>query len=232
MRRGALALLVLLALGLAALAGSAGRARRAERLALASLLAQSGIERRHPEVAERVLRDPDLRRGRLAIARALLAESLDLGAYSRLPRREAVASAVRMGERLELAERLAAEALAERPAAWQAAMILGGARYRLWMLRGDGRLLARRDDWERPLRRAIAMAPAEDEPVRLLATALLEVWPSLAAGEQEEARGLLRRAFADPETFFRLIPLWLVAAGDRTEALALVPESTAAWRVL
>ena len=196
------------------------------------LLDSTGLSQRQPEIALAAARDPDATRARLAIARALLAESFDYRSFALLPLREAAEAAARVNERLELAREIAAQALARRPSAWQAAMILGGATYRLWSSRGDPRLLSDRGAWEGPLLAACRLAPGEDEPLRVLVVAWLEVWPSLSAARRSEALPTLRRAFQDPETFARCAGLWLAAAPTRDEAFALVPDDGRAWSVL
>jgi hypothetical protein len=62
--------------------------------------------------------------------------------------------------------------------------------------------------------------------------AWLEVWPTLATAERNDARINLRRAFQDPETFARCAELWLSAAPDRDETFALVPDESRAWSLL
>jgi hypothetical protein len=219
----------LAALVLAVLAVQGARSRAREAREIERLLADTGLARRQPDIAERVRRDPDAVRGRLGIARALLAESFDQKIFSRLPQREAIEEASRVGERLELARTLAEQAFPERPAAWQAPMIAGAATYRLWSMRGDPRLFSERAAWEGPLLAAAALAPGEDEPPRLLAWARLEIWPALSPAERQETRTLLRRAFAEPATFDRLATAWLDAAGDQEESFAMVPDGPGAW---
>jgi hypothetical protein len=205
---------------------------RAEHRRTLELLDATGLPQRQPEAALAATKDPDPVRARLAIARALLAESFDYGSFALLPPREAAEAAARVNERLELAREIAAQALARRPSAWQAAMILGGATHRLWSSRGDPRLLSDRGAWDGPLLAASRLAPGEDEPLRILAVAWLEVWPSLPVAKRNEAVTLLRRAFQDPETFARCAELWLAAASTREMALELVPDNAGAWSVL
>jgi hypothetical protein len=218
-----------LAVGLVLWSGLAGRAEHRRTL---ELLDATGLPRRQPEVALAATKEPDPVRARLAIARALLAESFDYRSFALLPLREAADAAARVNERLELAREIAAQALARRPSAWQAAMILGGATYRLWSSRGDPRLLSDSAAWEGPLLAASRLAPGEDEPLRVLAVAWLEVWPSLPAAKRNEAVTSLRRAFQDPETFARCAELWLAAASTREMAFELVPDTAGAWSVL
>jgi hypothetical protein len=225
-------LLVGVGVVLAMLAVRQQAGRVAETAAFLRELDATGMVRRQGDLARELVADPDPVRARLGLARALLAESFEFSAFSRLPQREAIEAVARVPERLETARRLAAAGLAARPAAWQGAMVLGGATYRLWALRGDGRLFTRRDEWSEPLRVAGRLAPAEDEPAHLLARVSLELWPTLAAADREAARALLRRAFVEPATFAALAELWIVAAGTLSAAEALVPPTAAAWATM
>ena len=219
-----------LVLAAAALHHQAGRA--AERAAFLRELDATGLARREVDVARDLIADPDPVRARLGLARALLAESYDFSAFSRLPQREAVDAVTRVPERLETARRLAAAGLAARPAAWQGALVLGGATYRLWAMRGDARLFTRRDEWAEPLRVAGRLAPAEDEPAHLLARISLELWPTLTSADRDAARSLLRRAFDEPATFAALADLWIAVAGTLSAAETLVPPTAAAWTTM
>lgn len=203
-----------------------------EHEAVAELLSETGLDERQPDVARDALRDPDPVFGRLVIARALVAESFDFAPFSQLSELDAIDAASRVCDRLELARDLAASALVQRPAAWQAAMIMGAATYRLWSLRGDPRLFTDRQAWERPLEVAEKLAPTEDEPVRFRALAYLEIWPALTAPEQATARTLIRRAFEDPDTYNLGVEAWLVDAGDRDTAFSLIPDDPKAWSLL
>ncbi len=206
--------------------------RRAADRDLDRLLGETGIERRQPDVALAARNDPDSWRARLTVARALLAEAFDPQPFGRLPQREGIEEASKVGERLEIARDLALRAWRERPAAWQAPMIAGGATYRLWSMRGDPRVVRERRSWENPIRAAARLAPGEEEPPRLLAWARLEVWPALGEQERRETREWLRVAFADARTFELLAPLWLAVAGSRAEAYALVPARPDAWALV
>jgi hypothetical protein len=175
------------------------------------LLAETGLARRAPEAAVAIDREPDPEMAELAIARALVAESLDYTSFRTLPLREAMEEVTKTGDRLELAERIASKILAHRPSSWEAAMVLGGARYMMLSRNADPRLIDDRESWERPR---------------------LEVWSILSDAEQRETRGQLRRVFADPSTFARLIPAWLEIASSPEDAFALVPDVPEAWRLI
>lgn len=196
-----------------------------------SLAKTTGLSARQPAVANDAFWDPDPLRSRLAVARGLLSEAYDPDAFSNLPARDAADAAARLDERLDIARAIAVDALVKVPVAWQAAMILGSATNRIWSFQGDPRLFTERQTWEAPLQAAARLAPGEDEPVRPLAVALLETWPLLPASRRDEARGTLRRAFADPETFRQCAPMWLAEA-DREEAFSLVPDSPWGWSVV
>lgn len=201
----------------------------AEAGALRELLTSTGLDRRHPELAETIRREPDTARARLAVARALVHEALDMSSFQNLPPREAALEAARVGERLELAERLALDVQRQRPAAWQAPMLVGAARYLGWSRRGDPRLFGQRASWERPLLAAVAAAPAEAEPLRLLAATRLELWPALAGADRAKAREILKLAFRDETTSRLFLPLWLKVAGSTEEALAVLPARSETW---
>lgn len=177
-----------------------------------------------PLFAAEVRREPDPMRGQLALARALLAAELDPRTAA-APRPEGLA-------RLAMARELAAAGVAARPAAWDAAMVLGGATYLGWAQTNDPRLLTAYRRWEDPLLAALALGPGKREPPRLLAAAYLELWPVVAAGKRALARRLLADGFRDPATFERLIGPWLEAEPNRAAAFALVPAEPRAWEHL
>ena len=227
--RGVVAILAVAVVGLSVKQAIEARARHRD---IEKLLAETGLATRQPETARLAATDPDPVRARLAVARALLAEAFDYRSFEALPPRDAAEAAARVNERLELAREIAAEALAARPGAWQAAMILGGATYRVWSSRGDRRVFSERSAWEEPLLAAARLAPGEAEPWRFLAVAWLEVWPTFTGVERREALAVLPRAFQDPETFARCAELWLSAAPDRAQAFSLVPDRSDTWSLL
>lgn len=226
---------LLCAIGALALLGLSVREemwRSSEAGALRRVLAETGLDRRQPELAGEIMREPDTARARLAVARALVHEALDMSSFLGLPPRQAALEAARVGERLELAERLALAAQRERPAAWQAPMLVGAARYLAWSRRGDPRLLAARADWEKPLAAAVGAAPAEAEPLRLLAATRLELWPLLQGADRAAAREILRLAFRDEATSRLFLPTWLKVAGSTEEALGVLPARSETWAAL
>jgi hypothetical protein len=172
-------------------------------------------------LAAEIRREPDLERARIAAARAVLGAELE-------PSRPAVRDAGI--SRLAAASNEAAAALAVRPAAWDAAMVLGAATYLDWSELRDPRLFQRYAAWEAPLETALALAPSRREPARFLAAAYLEVWPAMTPAKRAAARHVLATALADPEGFGGLLVPWLQAASSRDEAFSLVPDDPEAWR--
>ena len=174
--------------------------RAAEASSLRSLLASTGLDHRQPELAIAIQQEPDSARARLAVARALVNEALDMSSFLNLPPRQAALEAGRIGERLELAERLALAAQRERLAAW-----------------------------EKPLFDAVAAAPTEAEPIRFLAATRIELWPILEASDRAAASEVLRLAFRDEATSRLFLPTWLRVAGSTEEALAVLPGRSETW---
>lgn len=131
--------------------------------------------------------------------------------------------------RLERAAELAAQALAERPATWQAAMLLGAATYLARSAAQDPRLFTAYREWEAPLELALELAPGKPEPRRFLAVAYLELWPAVSEEKRRLGRNLIGEAFRDPTIFRRLAGIWLEVVTDRDEAFAAIPPDPAAW---
>lgn len=223
-----------LRLGLASLAAALAvvsfaehRSLRAERERLSAWLEQGGAV--DARMVRELAREPDvdglrLRAARMAFARETAAAArLDPSTHE--GRQEMRASAAR----LDQAARLAGEALAARPASWEAAMVLGGARYLSWSHARDSRLFTSAESWEEPLRAALRLAPVKREPVRFLAAAYLEIWPALSPAKRETARRLVAEVLRDPEELQRFLEPWLAAAGDRRTALSVIPPDPRAW---
>jgi hypothetical protein len=174
--------------------------------------------------------EPDPGRVELRAARAALGAELDPA--HRLPFSDRERQAAEPASRLDETARLAGRVLAERPAAWDAAMVLGTATYLSWSEARDGRLFTAAAAWERPLETAMTLAPGHDEPRRLLATAYLEIWPALSPAKRDRERQLLATVFRDPRVFESLVGPWLAAASSREEALAVVPPVPEVWSKL
>ncbi len=173
-------------------------------------------------------READPERARIRAARALLAVELD-PAHRAIAPDDGDDPAAQSAARLARGADLAAAALAARPAAWDAAMLLGATTYLGRAQARDPRLLARYREWEAPLAAALALAPSRDEPARFLAAAYLEIWPFLAPAKRAAAGTVLAAAFQDLDTFSRLSGPWFEVAPDREAAFALVPDDPAAW---
>lgn len=186
-----------------------------------------------PELAQRLASEPDPLRQRLLLARRLVTAEVDPERLADLTRGGApdLSSRARV-ERLELARRFALDVLRARPAAWDAAMLLGAATYLARSIDRDPRLFTDQRGWEGPLELAWELAPTEPETGRFLVTAYLELWPSLSDAKRRRARDLLAEAFADPATFGRLVGAWLSVAGNRREAFAAIPDEPHAWSTL
>jgi hypothetical protein len=228
--RRPLAVLVRAAIAAAALALAVvpllrQRALGARQEAMAAWLGRYGV------LVPAALRyEPDGGRVELRAARASLGAELDPSRQLPLEARERLpADAV---SRMAETAHLAGLALAQRPAAWDAAMVLGAATYLSWSQGRDGRLFTAAPAWERPLETAIALAPGHDEAARLLATAYLEIWPALSPAKRRRERELLAVVFRDPQVFARLVSPWLAVAPSREEAFAVVPPMPELWSKL
>jgi hypothetical protein len=183
-------------------------------------------------MADTISGEPDAVWSKITLAQVLLAEGYDQRWLNQLTPDEARQEIGRIDERLKLARRLAAGALEQRPANWEAAMVLGGTRFLEQIRAGDSKLVTEKDRWEGPLLYAVSMAPGKAAPLRLLASAYLSVWPALSTEEQTAARDVLGRAFRNTETFELLAEDWLRIARDSDDAYSLVPDEPAAWRAL
>lgn len=181
----------------------------------------------------RVGRETDSSWATLYAARALLDFSTEArpGAPRRSPS-PGLDSLARSIPALVEAERLANEALSQRPFNWQAALVLGESRYLAWLAALDPRLFTERDRWHGPLDHARRVAPRRTEPRELLADHLLSNWSQLSPSTRSEARDLVRQCFEREPCFKRLIPLWLQASGDDDGALDVLPSRPGPWRIL
>jgi hypothetical protein len=213
------------ALALAVLAVQHQRALAARQEEMAAWLTRGGVAVPLP-----LRYEPDTGRVELRAARASLGAELDPAWHLLVEGRDRQPAEI--VARLEETARLAGHVLAERPAAWDAAMVEGTATYLTWSQAHDGRLFTAAAAWERPLEAAIALAPGHDEAARLLATAYLEIWPALSPAKRMRERQLLASVFRDPKVFAKLIGPWLAAAPSREEAFAIVPPVPELWSTL
>lgn len=219
----------LAALGIALALGTGLRygGLRTERDAHAARLEGSGIPL-DPRVRRELFREPEPEGVRLRAARAVLAgemaQAATLDPSSPDGREEMLASS----RRLEEAARQAGEVLADRPASWEAAMVLGAGTYMSRSFARDSRLFTAAHEWEEPLQAARRLAPAKREPTRFLAAAYLEIWPALSPPKRELTRELVTEMFRHPEDLTLLLGPWL-AAVDPPEALSVIPPDPKAW---
>ena len=192
-----------------------------------TLGAEAEHERPDGALARRVQSEVDPDVAALLVARSIVSRELD-------PERRAP-SAVddRTTERLARlasARETAIEVLERRPANWQATMILGATRYLIWVIERDTKLFSRAPEWERPLERAIVLAPGQVEPRRFLAAAYLDTWPALSDAKRERASALVRDALTDPDSFKLLIGAWLRV--DTPNRFEVIPDQPWAWTSL
>src|SRR4029077_11535287 len=206
--------LTAVALGLATLAEH--RALEAARSAAEDWLERAGVTRDVSALSREA--DPD--GVRLRAARAVLAAELDPAPRRRSsPAQAARDPAARMADDA----RAGREALARRPASWEAALVAGAATYLDWAQARDPRLFTAYRQWEAPLGAALRLAPAKREPARFLAAAYLEIWPVLSPRKREVARGLLTEIFREPDDLARLLDPRLDTEADQREALRRSP---------
>jgi hypothetical protein len=224
------ALLALAAIGLCAAAAFEAGTWRAEQHRLTAYLADAAPlvlpERLEAEVA----RESDPARARLRTARGVFAAEFGRRPPDLPPGSPAaVADAAASASRLAAAAQLAAESFAERPAAWEAPLVIGGATYLARLRTEDDRLIRSYRDWEAPLLAARSLAPGRFEPEIVLAHAYARLWPVLSPEKRRFALGLIRRGLADPYARQDLLPAWLAVAGDRKLAFAPIPDDSDAW---
>ncbi|HEX9731966.1 MAG TPA: hypothetical protein VGG06_08245 [Thermoanaerobaculia bacterium] len=232
LRRLARLALAAACLALAAAALLEYRGWRRERDELVALLREAGLAT--SGAIEQIRAERTSHHARIVAARALVYDVLETPDRRppdrRPPDRRPPDRRPPASDRLPQAAALARQALRAQAGSWQAAMLLGAATYLEWSLGRDRRLYTEHAAWERPLRQALDQAPGQLEPRRFLAAAYLEVWPALSPRKRELTRELLAEAFRyDRLAFSTLAPVWLATAGDLDEALAIVPDRTAAW---
>lgn len=210
-----------------------------DRLRVLALLRTGSLDLLPAQVAEDLRRERDPVWRRLRLARTLVNAEMDpafphAGDFGRGPgdAPESLATSTPASgslDRLTLARELAAEALAERPAVWQASMLLGAATYLHRSRARDPKLVTAYRDWETPLELALDLGPGKAEPGRFLAVAYLELWPVVSEEKRRTARALMTDAFRNPGIFQRLAGVWLTAVEDRREAFAPIPPEPEAW---
>ena len=218
------------AAALAALSVAEYLAWRASHRRLTVLAADAGLTQALPQLEIELRRQTIPARAATLLAWQLLAYELDGRRLLELPAGERAAELHRGIDRLRLAHRLARSVLPRQPASWQAATVLGAARYFEAERAGsrENALAA----WRDPLRAATQLAPGHPEPARLLASAYLSRWSSLTAAERSELRPVLARALEDVTSFELLIPTWVRLAPSMTEMMEPIPDRPAAWERL
>lgn len=131
--------------------------------------------------------------------------------------------------RLAETARRAGAVLADNPASWEAAMVLGAATYLSESQARDSRLFTGHERWEEPLQAAQRLAPSKLEPARFLTAAYLEIWPALSPPKREITQRLVSEMLRNPDDLDLILGHWLDAAGDRRTALSAVPADPHAW---
>ncbi len=204
---------------------------RSELGRLETLARETGILDRRPDLLAQLEHEADPTRAALRLARALLADELDQTWIESLPETDRDAERVRGLARLDAAFELGEAVLAERPASWEALMVVGGSNYLRFSRRRDPSL--RQDElWLGPLQAAHELAPTQNEPLRLLAATYLGRWSVLSTEERAQASEILKEAFVDPVSFDLLATSWLRVAPSLAQALSLVPDRPAQWSLL
>ena len=224
--------LVRLGIGLVALTAGAFAvtsylSAQKQRKDLLALWTDSGIKARHPTAFQAAARLSNTNRHRLALARALVSDSLDLGRLASLTPEEASVEAVRIQERLDLAQDLARTVVTEEPSSWESETVLGGVHF-LTQLAIQSPTQRRPDLWQQPLERARYLAPNQIEPQRFLAASYLTRWYLLSDDERRLAQDLLRKVLVDPESLRLLLPAWMAIA-DKGQLFPTLPDSPIAW---
>lgn len=207
----------------AALVADFAREDRESRSALVTRGHDAGLTGRHlAEAAAAIRREHDPFERQIVLARVLFAMRETPGAARLQPR---------LG-RLDASEALAREALAGLPASWEAASLLGSARFESLQLRRDTRLFSQAERWEIPLFAAVARSSGSPLVERLLAAAYLEVWPAMSEGRRSQAAETLRRSFTQGPFVTRHLESWVKVAGSYDLAAELLPQTAQIARSL
>ncbi|MDH3745338.1 MAG: hypothetical protein OES47_09580 [Acidobacteriota bacterium] len=199
---------------------------------LETLMTAGGASERSPEATSDVRNEPDSARAELRAARLLIADELDQTWRAELSPRERQENREQRGERLAAIQEIAARNLESQAASWQAAMILGAARYLNAARAGRAAGSAERSAWQAPLALAERLGPGKPEPTRFLAAAALSDWSRLGVAGREQAIEVLRRAFEDRETLELLLEAWMRRAPSEAVAVETVPDRVQTWVLL
>jgi hypothetical protein len=219
----------LAALGIVLAVVAVGRfwALSGEQEALTDRLAAAGpVDAR---LERELAREADVDGLRVRAAHASLVREMSLVGAAEPTTPEGRAELRQSAARLDETARLAAGALARRPASWEAAMVLGAATYLSRSAARDSRLFTAHEEWEEPLAAALRLAPTKREPVRFLTAAYLEIWPALSPPKRAAALPLVTEMLRSPADADLILGPWLDAAGDRQAALAALPPDPEVW---
>ena len=185
-----------------------------------------GFDVRKPAYVEQVALEPSSDTAVGVMADAAVGDEVSPVRWNDLDAAERAAwmdALVRRGEMLEAAHALALSTVAANPGLAFHAYRVGQLAYLSARRRGGEALMAERAKWLGPLRRASRLAPGVDGVWSFLGAALIETWPLLPKDEREAGRGVLKRAFLDPE-FARGVFVPVAAELGVAEAVGLVPE--------
>lgn len=221
-------ILTLVAVATLGLSYRDARSENHSRLDRHPLLAESGLSESAPRLTRLLDSDPDAVAADNRLALALIADFLDPGSRHGTSSDEEARSILEAKiSRLDCAEELGRQSLAERPNSWRALTAVGASIYLRRSFHRDPKLIRNYRDWEAPLETARALAPHRSEPSRFLAMAYLEIWPMLSAEKQLLTRSMLATGLTDRGAFLSTINPWLQVGGDNLETIDLLPQT--AW---
>lgn len=209
--------------GVSAFHYSQDRAGRRNVLAFAR---EWGFDVRKPRWVEQVSLEPSADTAGGVMADAAVGDEIGSVRWNELDAAERAAwmdALARRDEMLAAAHALALSAVAANPGLAFHAYRAGQLAYLSARRRGAEALKAERTKWLVPLRRTTRLAPGFDGGWAFLGAAMVETWPLLPKAEREEGRGVLKRAFLDPEVARgAFVPV--SAELGIAEAVRLVPE--------
>ena len=221
--RLALAVLCLALAGASAVLYARDVAGRREVLAFAR---EWGFDVRRPAYFEQISYEPSADTAAGLMADAAVTDEVRPVRWTDLDEMERAAwmdALAQRDEMLKAAHALALSAVAANPGlafhTWRAGELayLGERR------RGAAALMASRAKWLVPLRHATRLAPGFDGSWQFLAGAFVETWPVLPEDVRAEGKGVLERAFLDPD-FARRVFVPAATELGVAEAMALVPD--------
>ena len=185
-----------------------------------------GFDVRRPAYFEQIAYEPSADTAAGLLADAAVTDEVrpvrwtDLDATERAAWMDALAQ---RDEMLKAAHALALSAVEANPGlafhAWRA----GELAYLAERRKGAAALMAARPKWLVPLRHATRLAPGFDGTWEFLGGAYVETWPVLPEEARAEGKGVLERAFLDPD-FARRVFVPAATELGVAEAMALVPD--------